>query len=91
MNIPTKGLGSFACGASSDFKYAIAFGASSTKTQSSIRRSRDTNAEKHTKPRKPPGPTPEVLKIEGNWKAAMRKLISKRRPVDGLPNLEKTK
>ena len=36
-------------------------------------------------PRKPPGPAPEVLKIEGNWKDAMRKLISKKRPVGGWP------
>lgn len=28
-----------------------------------------------------PGPAPEVLKIEGDWKDAMRKLISKKRPV----------
>ena len=40
---------------------------------------------KAKKPRKPPGPTPEVLKIEGNWKDAMRKLISKKRPVGGWP------
>ena len=37
------------------------------------------------KPRKPPGPAPEVLKIEGNWKDAMRKLISKKRPAGGWP------
>ena len=41
------------------------------------------------KARKPPGPEPEVLKIEGNWKDAMRKLISKKRPVGGWPKLEK--
>jgi hypothetical protein len=35
--------------------------------------------------RKPPGPAPEVLKIEGNWKDAMKKLISKKRPVGGWP------
>ena len=40
---------------------------------------------KAKKPRKPPGPKPEVLKIEGNWKDAMRKLISKKRPVGGWP------
>jgi hypothetical protein len=45
---------------------------------------------KRTKSRKPPGPTPEVLKIEGDWKDAMRKLISKKRPV-GLPKSEKQK
>jgi hypothetical protein len=38
---------------------------------------------KHKRERKPPGPTPEVLKIEINWKDAMRKLISKKRPVGG--------
>jgi len=37
------------------------------------------------KTRKPPGPKPEVLKIEGNWKDAMRKLISRKRPADGWP------
>ena len=35
--------------------------------------------------RKPPGPAPEVLKIEGNLKDAMLKLISKKRPVGGWP------
>ncbi len=38
-----------------------------------------------TKAKKPPGPKPEVLKIEGNWKDAMRKLTSKKRPVGGWP------
>jgi hypothetical protein len=35
--------------------------------------------------RRNPGPVPEVLKIEGDWKDAMRKLISKKRPVGGWP------
>ena len=45
------------------------------------------------KPRKRPGQRSEVLedglkslKIEGNWKDAMRKLISKKRLVGGWPN-----
>jgi hypothetical protein len=38
-----------------------------------------------TKVKTPRGPKPEVLKIEGNWKDAMRKLISKKRPVGGWP------
>ncbi len=47
---------------------------------------------KATKPkRRPPGPAPEVLKIEGDWKDAMRKLISKKRPVGGWPKPEKAK
>jgi hypothetical protein len=44
---------------------------------------------KETKPRKPPGPAPEVLKIEGNRKDAMQKLIPKKRPVGGWPRPEK--
>lgn len=43
------------------------------------------------RPHKPSGPKPEVLKIEGNWKDAMRKLISKKRPVGGWPKLGKAK
>jgi len=43
------------------------------------------------KPRKPPGPAPEILKIEGDWKDAMRKLISKKRLVGGWPKPETTK
>ncbi len=46
---------------------------------------------KSTKAKKPPGPAPEVLKIEGNWKDAMRKLVSKKRPVGGWPKPEKSK
>jgi hypothetical protein len=38
-----------------------------------------------------PGPQPEVLKIEGDWKDAMRKLISKKRPESGWPKPEKKK
>ncbi len=46
---------------------------------------------KSTKAKKPPGPAPEVLKIKGNWKDAMRKLVSKKRPVGGWPKPEKSK
>jgi hypothetical protein len=38
--------------------------------------------------RRNPGPKPEVLKIEGNWKDAMRKLIAKKRPVGGWPKAD---
>lgn len=48
-------------------------------------------SKKATKPpRRNPGPAPEVLKIEGNWKDAMRKLISKKRPEGGWPKPEKS-
>jgi hypothetical protein len=40
---------------------------------------------------KPPGPAPEVLKIEGDWKEAMKKLISKKRPEGGWPKPEQKK
>ena len=48
---------------------------------------------KHTSPakaRKPPGPAPEVLKIDGDWKDAMKKLISKKRPEGGWPKPKRT-
>jgi hypothetical protein len=46
---------------------------------------------RNNKQRKSPGPVPEVLKIEGDWKDAMRKLISKKRPVGGWPKPEPKK
>jgi hypothetical protein len=48
-----------------------------------------TKQSKSKKARKP-GPKAEVLKIEGNWKDAMRKLVSKKRPVGGWPKPEKS-
>jgi hypothetical protein len=41
--------------------------------------------------KKPPAQRPEVFKIEGDWKDAMRKLISKKRPEGGWPKPEKQK
>jgi hypothetical protein len=41
--------------------------------------------------RKPSGPEPEILKIEGDWKDAMKKLISKKRPEGGWPKPDKNK
>jgi hypothetical protein len=38
------------------------------------------------KKRKPPGPKPEILKIEGvNWKDAIKKSLKKKRPPGGWP------
>lgn len=49
-------------------------------------------SKKGTKPKhRNPGPAPEVLKIEGDWKDAMKRLISKKRPERGWPKSEKTK
>jgi hypothetical protein len=43
-----------------------------------------------TKQRKPkmkeaPGPKPDVLKLDGNWKAAIKKSLEKKRPAGGWP------
>jgi hypothetical protein len=32
-----------------------------------------------------PGPKPDTLKIEGNWEAAMKKSLDKKRPPGGWP------
>jgi hypothetical protein len=37
------------------------------------------------KPRKTPGPKPEALKIEGNWKDAIKESLKKKRPREGWP------
>jgi hypothetical protein len=45
-----------------------------------------------TKPRKPKrlkketsGPKPDMLKIEGNWKDAVKKSLKKKKPAQGWP------
>jgi hypothetical protein len=35
--------------------------------------------------RKPTGPKPEVLKIRGNWEAAVSKSFQKKKPAEGWP------
>jgi hypothetical protein len=37
------------------------------------------------KPTTPRGPKPEVLKIKGDWKAAVKKSLAKKKPTDGWP------
>jgi hypothetical protein len=32
-----------------------------------------------------PGPKPEVLKIGGNWRVAVKKSLSKKKPATGWP------
>lgn len=47
---------------------------------------------KTTKPeRRSPGPTPEVLKIEGNWKEAVKKALLVKKPLGGWPMPEPRK
>jgi hypothetical protein len=38
-----------------------------------------------TKKREAPGPKPEVLKIEGNWRHAIKKTLDKKKPPNGWP------
>jgi hypothetical protein len=38
-----------------------------------------------------PGPKPDRLKIEGDWREAMKKLVHKEKPTEGWPEQEKPK
>jgi hypothetical protein len=40
---------------------------------------------KQQRKKKTPGPKPEVLKLEGDWKDAIRKSLQKKRPDAGWP------
>jgi hypothetical protein len=35
-----------------------------------------------------PGPKPDLLKIEGDWKEAMKKSLEKKKPPEGWPKQE---
>jgi hypothetical protein len=37
------------------------------------------------KVRAKPGPKPERLKIKGNWQAALKKSLAKKKPLEGWP------
>ncbi len=37
------------------------------------------------KPRAKPGPKPEVLKIKGDWRKAIKSSLAKKRPPTGWP------
>jgi len=38
-----------------------------------------------SKKRAAPGPKPEVLKVEGNWREAVKKSFLKKKPPEGWP------
>jgi hypothetical protein len=40
---------------------------------------------KRRKPKANPGPKPEMLKVEGNWREAVKKSFSKKKPKEGWP------
>jgi hypothetical protein len=37
------------------------------------------------KPRSAPGPKPDVLKLKGNWRDAVKKSLAKKKPPGGWP------
>jgi hypothetical protein len=41
--------------------------------------------------KKPTGPKPGILKIEGDWKDAMKRTLGKKRPMGGWPKPDKSK
>jgi len=43
---------------------------------------------KQKKLRRPPGPAPDVLKIEGNWKDAVTHALQVKKPPGGWPKPE---
>jgi hypothetical protein len=38
-----------------------------------------------SKPKAKSGPRPELLKLHGNWQAAIKKSLKKRKPPEGWP------
>jgi hypothetical protein len=40
---------------------------------------------KGKKARQPPGPKPDTIKIEGNWKEAVKRSLEKKKPKEGWP------
>ncbi len=43
------------------------------------------------KPKKPTGPTPERLKLRGEWQGLVRKALAKKRPAKGWPKQKQKK
>jgi hypothetical protein len=46
---------------------------------------------KKNKPKGTPGPAPEVLKVEGDWKDAVKKALRIKKPATGWPKPEPRK
>lgn len=42
-------------------------------------------ANKQSKKSAAPGPKPDLLKLKGNWQAAMKKSLQKKKPPEGWP------
>ena len=38
-----------------------------------------------TQKKQPPGPKPEVVKIEGDWREAIKKSLQVKKPANGWP------
>jgi hypothetical protein len=46
---------------------------------------KNTAKRRSRKLRAAPGPKPELLKIKGSWKKAIRQSLAKRKPTEGSP------
>ena len=46
---------------------------------------------KPNKPKPKPGPKPETLKIKGDWQAAVKTALQKKKPATGWPKAPKGK
>jgi len=41
---------------------------------------------RRTNKKKVPGPKPETLKLEGDWRKAIKKSLAKKKPKEGWPD-----
>lgn len=44
-----------------------------------------TNEKRRLRKKDVPGPKPEVLKIDGDWREAVKKSLAKKKPKNGWP------
>jgi hypothetical protein len=43
------------------------------------------NKSNHSKKKATPGPKPDTLKLEGDWRDAVKKSLAKKKPAEGWP------
>jgi hypothetical protein len=48
-------------------------------------------AKKRQSRKRPPGPAPETLKVEGAWKEAVKRSLEKKKPAQGWPKTDQAK
>jgi hypothetical protein len=50
-----------------------------------VSRKKAVNNSNHSKKKATPGPKADRLKLKGDWKALMKKSLSKKKPAEGWP------